>query len=108
VQASAPAGEAAALLHLRESAHHLPGPSSTSSIRWEGACVSGGQPLYPIEIYHDGEGKSYLRNGWPKFIVDYDLKMGWYLIFTRREGSHFFCVRFIDTSNCAHAYSAWP
>jgi hypothetical protein len=24
---------------------------------------SGGQPLYPVEIYHDGEGKSYLRDG---------------------------------------------
>jgi hypothetical protein len=30
----------------------------------------GGQPLYPIEIYHDCEGKSYLRDGWPKFITD--------------------------------------
>jgi hypothetical protein len=64
---------------------------------------SGGQPLYPVEIYHDGERKSYLCDGWPKFIADYDLKMGWSLIFTRREGSHFFCVRVVDTSNCAHA-----
>jgi hypothetical protein len=26
---------------------------------------SGGQPSYPVEIFHDGEGKSYLRRGWP-------------------------------------------
>jgi hypothetical protein len=69
---------------------------------------SSGQPLHPIEIYHDGEGKSYLRDGWPKFVADYDLKMGWSLIFTRREGSHFFCIRVVDTSNCARTYSAWP
>jgi hypothetical protein len=68
---------------------------------------SGGQPLYPVEIFHRGEGKSYLRNSWPKFIEDYDLKLGWSLIFTRREGSHFFCVRVVDSSNCARAYSAW-
>jgi hypothetical protein len=24
---------------------------------------SGGQPLYPVEIFHDGEGKSYLCDG---------------------------------------------
>jgi hypothetical protein len=68
---------------------------------------NGGQPLYPIEILHDGEGKSYLHDGWPKFIEDYDLKLGWSLIFTCREGSHFFCIRVVDTSNCVRAYSAW-
>jgi hypothetical protein len=69
---------------------------------------SSGQSVYPVEVYHDGEGKSYLHDGWLKFIADYDLKMGWSLIFTRREGSHFFRVRVVDTSNCVHAYSAWP
>jgi hypothetical protein len=37
---------------------------------------SGDQPLCPIEIFHDGEGKSYLHDGWPKFVEDYDLKLG--------------------------------
>jgi hypothetical protein len=67
---------------------------------------SGRQPSDPIEIFHDGEGKSYLRGGWPQFIEDYDLKLGWSLIFSRREGSHFFCVRVVDISYCARAYSA--
>jgi hypothetical protein len=44
---------------------------------------SGGQPLYPVEVYHDAMGKSYLNDGWPKFLKDYDLKVGWSLIFTR-------------------------
>jgi hypothetical protein len=43
---------------------------------------------------------------WPKFIEDYDLKVGWSLIFTRRIESPFLFVHIIDTSGCAHAYSA--
>jgi hypothetical protein len=69
---------------------------------------SGGQPMYPIEVYHDAMGKSYLSCGWPKFIEDYDLKMGWSLIFTRHAMSPFLCVHVVDTSGCARAYSAWP
>jgi hypothetical protein len=69
---------------------------------------SGGQPLYPVKILHDDQGKSYLTDGWTKFIDDYDLKVGWSLIFTRRTGSPFLCVRIVDTSSCACAYSPWP
>jgi hypothetical protein len=36
---------------------------------------SGSQPLYPIKVYHETMGKSYLRDDWPKFFEDYDLKM---------------------------------
>jgi hypothetical protein len=35
---------------------------------------SGGQLSYNVEIFHDGEGKSYFRNGWPKFLADYSLR----------------------------------
>jgi hypothetical protein len=68
---------------------------------------SGGQPLYPVEIFHDSEGKSYLHDSWPKIVEDYDLKLGWSLIFTRHDGLHFFCVCIVDSSYCARAYSAW-
>jgi hypothetical protein len=37
---------------------------------------SGGQPLYLVEILHDEQGKSYLADGWTRFIDDYDLKCG--------------------------------
>jgi hypothetical protein len=33
---------------------------------------SGGQPLYLVEILHDEQGKSYLTDGWTRFIDDYD------------------------------------
>jgi hypothetical protein len=47
---------------------------------------SSGLPSYPIEIFHDGKGKSYLRGGWPQFVEDYDLKLGWSLIFPPTMG----------------------
>jgi hypothetical protein len=53
-------------------------------------------------------GKSYLRDGWPKFFKDYNLKVGWPLIFTCRVESLFLCARVVDTSGCARAYSPWP
>jgi hypothetical protein len=37
---------------------------------------SSSQPSYPVEIFHHGKGKSYLHDGWPKFVEDYDLKLG--------------------------------
>jgi hypothetical protein len=69
---------------------------------------SGGQPLYLIEILHDEQGKSYLTEGWTKFLDDYDLKWGWSLILTHRAGSPILCVRVIDASGCARTYSPWP
>jgi hypothetical protein len=83
----------------------LGGNPLTGAIVEEG---NGGQPLYPIEIIHDDQGKSYLTDGWTRFIDDYDLKCGWSLIFTRRAESPFLCVRVVDTSGCARAYSPWP
>jgi hypothetical protein len=69
---------------------------------------SGGQPLYLVEILHDEQGKSYLADGWTRFIDDYDLKCGWSLIMTRRTESPILCVCIVDTSGCARAYSPWP
>jgi hypothetical protein len=69
---------------------------------------SGGQPLYPVEILHDDQRKSYLTDGWTRFIDNYDLKCGWSLIFTHRTGSPFLCIHVVDTSGCARTYSPWP
>jgi hypothetical protein len=69
---------------------------------------SGGQPLYDVEVFHDGEGKSYFTGGWGRFFHDYGLERGWSLILTHRAGSHVLCVRIIDSSGCARAYSPWP
>jgi hypothetical protein len=69
---------------------------------------SGGQPLYLVEVLHDEQGKSYLTDGWTRFLDDYDLKWGWSLILTHHTGSSILSVRVVDASSCAHAYSPWP
>jgi hypothetical protein len=69
---------------------------------------SGGQPLYHVEVLHDEEGKSYLTEGWAQFFTDYSLERGWSLIFTHRSRSPILCVRIVDGSGCARAYSPWP
>jgi hypothetical protein len=69
---------------------------------------SGGQPLYDFEVLHDEEGKSYLTGGWERFFDDYGLERGWSLILTHRARSHILCVRVVDDSGCARAYSPWP
>jgi hypothetical protein len=69
---------------------------------------SGGKPLYLVKVLHDEEEKSYLSDGWMRFLDDYDLKCGWTLILTHRAGSPVLCVRVVDTSGCARAYSPWP
>jgi hypothetical protein len=66
---------------------------------------SGGQPLYDIEVLHDEEGKSSLTGGWERFFNDYGLERGWSLLLTHRARSHILCVRVIDGSGCARAYS---
>jgi hypothetical protein len=48
---------------------------------------SGGQPMYEVEVYYDGEGKCYFRDGWPRFFADYYMEEGWFLLFSRRSGT---------------------
>jgi hypothetical protein len=43
-----------------------------------------------------------------KFLDDYDLKWGWSLILTHHAGSPILCVRVVDASGYARAYSPWP
>jgi hypothetical protein len=69
---------------------------------------SGGQPLYQVEVLHDEEGKSYLTEGWAQFFTDYNLERGWSLILTHRSGSPVLCIRVVDGSGYARAYSPWP
>jgi hypothetical protein len=109
-------GFTTSVVHLRAGCEErLPLPASfvgtmgrnppTSFMVEEG---SGGQPLYLVEVLHDEEGKSYLTDGWTRFLDDYDLKCGWTLILTHRTGSPVLYVRVVDTSGCARAYSPWP
>jgi hypothetical protein len=109
-------GFATSVVHLLAGCEeHLPLPASFVGTMGKNPSMSimvedgsSGQPLYLVEVLHDEEGKSYLTEGWAKFFVDYDLKRGWSLILTHRFGSPILCVRIVDDSGCARAYSPWP
>jgi hypothetical protein len=68
---------------------------------------SAGQPSYDIEVYYDGEGKCYFRDGWPKFFMDYGVQEGWFLLFSRCEGTREFFIHVIDGTLCARSFVAW-
>jgi hypothetical protein len=68
---------------------------------------SAGQLSYDIEVYYDSEGKCYFRDGWPKFFTDYGMQEGWFLLFSRHEGTREFFVRVINDTLCACSFVAW-
>jgi hypothetical protein len=71
---------------------------------WE---CSMGQPRYRVEVYYDGEGECYFRDGWSKFFADYGVHAGWFLLFTRRDGRRNFIVCIFDGTLCARTFAAW-
>jgi hypothetical protein len=68
---------------------------------------SVGQPRYRVEVYYDGEGECYFRNGWPKFFADYGVHAGWFLLFTHRDGWGNFIICIFDGTLCARTFIAW-
>jgi hypothetical protein len=68
---------------------------------------NAGQPKYRVEVYYDGEGKCYFRNGWPKFFVDYGVHSGWFLLFTCHDGMQDFFIRVFDGTLYARSFAAW-
>jgi hypothetical protein len=68
---------------------------------------SVGQPKYRVEVYYDGEGVCYFRDGWPKFFTDYGVHAGWFLLFTRRDRRRNFIVCIFDGTLCARTFAAW-
>jgi hypothetical protein len=70
---------------------------------WE---CSVGQPKYRVEVYYDGQGVCYLRDGWSKFFIDYGVHKGWFLLFTRHDGKKTFTVCIFDDTRLARTFAA--
>jgi hypothetical protein len=68
---------------------------------------SVGQPKYRVEVYYDGQGVCYLRDGWSKFFIDYGMHEGWFLLFTRRDRKKTFTVCIFDGTLSARTFAAW-
>jgi hypothetical protein len=68
---------------------------------------SVGQPKYHVEVYYDGQGVCFLRDGWSKFFIDYGVHKGWFLLFTRCDGKKTFTVCIFDGTLSARTFAAW-
>jgi hypothetical protein len=49
--------------------------------------VSSDGPPYELEVYYDDEGNMFFKVGWPRFAEDYDLHLGWILLFNYHYGT---------------------
>jgi hypothetical protein len=66
---------------------------------------SGGQPSYHVEVYYDGRGVCYFRDGWSKFFLDYGAHEGWFILLTRHDGKKEFTICFFDATLSARTYA---
>jgi hypothetical protein len=69
---------------------------------------SGGQPTYHVEVYYDGQGECYFRDGWSKFFVDYGVHEGWFILLTRQDKKDDFTLCLFDGTLSARAFAAQP
>jgi hypothetical protein len=69
---------------------------------------SGGQPTYRIEVYYDGQGVFYFRDGWSKFFIDYSVHEGWFILLTRQDEKEDLTICLFDGTLSARAFAAQP
>jgi hypothetical protein len=67
---------------------------------------SGGQPTYRVEVYYDGQGVCYFRDGWSKFFIDYGVHEGWFILLTRQDEKEDFTICLFDGTLFARAFAA--
>jgi hypothetical protein len=51
----------------------MDGRELREAILWE---VSSDGPQYKVEVYYDGQGDMFFKDGWPHFVEDHDLHQG--------------------------------
>jgi hypothetical protein len=69
---------------------------------------SGGEPTYRVEVYYDGQGVCYFRDGWSKFFIDYGVHEGWFILLTRQDEKDDFTICLFDGTLSARAFAAQP
>jgi hypothetical protein len=69
---------------------------------------SGRQPTYHVEVYYDGQGVCYFRDGWSKFFIDYGVHEGWFILHTRQDEKEDFTICLFDDTLSARAFAAQP
>jgi hypothetical protein len=67
---------------------------------------SGGGTPYEVEVWYNGCGKMYFRDGWSQFAEDHDLHQGFFMIFDYHCGTSKFDVKIYDGTQCQKEYEA--
>jgi hypothetical protein len=65
---------------------------------------SDGTP-YEVEVWYDGNGDMFFKDGWPRFAEDHDIHQGWFLIFQYHYGTAKFDVMIFDGTQCQWKYA---
>jgi hypothetical protein len=65
---------------------------------------SGGGTPYEVEVWYDGDGEMYFRDGWSQFAKDHDLHQGFFMIFDYHCGTSKFDVKIYDGTRCQKEY----
>jgi hypothetical protein len=67
---------------------------------------SGGGTPYEVEVWYDGAGKQFFKDGWSRFAVDHDLHQGFFMTFDYHVGTSKFDVRIYDCTQCQKEFEA--
>ncbi|KAE8802161.1 B3 domain-containing protein [Hordeum vulgare] len=64
---------------------------------------NGLRKLWDVEVVFDTDGSMYLDRGWKQFVHAYDLRHGYFLVFTYNDNATF-AVKVFDTTMCRRRY----
>jgi hypothetical protein len=67
---------------------------------------SGGGTTYEVDVWYDGAGEQYLKDGWSQFAEDHDLHQGFFMTFNFHIGMSKFDVKIYDGTQCQKEYEA--
>jgi hypothetical protein len=67
---------------------------------------SGGGTPYEVEVWYDGTGEQYFKDGWSQFAEDHDLRQGFFMTLYFHVGTSKFDVRIYDGTQCRKEYEA--
>jgi hypothetical protein len=67
---------------------------------------TGGGTPYEVEVWYDGAGEQFFKDGWSRFAEDHDLHQEFFMTFDFHVGTLKFDVRIYDGTQCQKEYEA--
>jgi hypothetical protein len=67
---------------------------------------SGSRTPYEVEVWYDGNGEQYFKDGWSQFAEDHDIHQGFFMAFDFHIGTSKFDMKIYDGTQCQKKYEA--